>query len=138
MDLEGGCLCGAVRYRIAAAPDSVAYCHCRLCQRSSGAPVLAWASVAVAGFAFTAGEPATYRSSEIGLRQFCRLCGTQLLFRHVRSARTVDINVGSLDDPARLVPQYHIWTASRLPWFDTVDALPRYPDAGPDDLPDPA
>ena len=40
LPLEGGCLCGAVRYRISAAPSHTDYCHCRMCQRSTGAPVV--------------------------------------------------------------------------------------------------
>ena len=42
LPLEGGCLCGAVRYRISAEPHHAGYCHCRMCQRSAGAPVVAW------------------------------------------------------------------------------------------------
>jgi hypothetical protein len=45
----------------------------------------------------------------------------------------VDLNVGSLDEPEVLSPEYHIWTDSRIPWFDTADSLPRYADDGPDD-----
>ena len=56
--LEGGCLCGRLRYRIDHAPHHADYCHCRVCQRASGAPVVAWLTMASAGFAWTAGEPA--------------------------------------------------------------------------------
>ncbi len=43
-----------------------------------------------------------------------------------------DINLVTLDDPVRLAPQYHIWTDSRIPWFDTADDLPRHKGNGPD------
>ena len=131
---EGGCLCGALRYAASGAPIDVGYCHCRTCQRSSGAPTLAWASFRSDALAYTRGSPASYRSSPRAVREFCAQCGTQIVFREDESS-TVDLNIGSLDRPAALTPQYHIWTASRIPWFDTADALPRYPDAGPDSAP---
>ena len=128
---EGGCLCGSLRYCARGEPVDVGYCHCRMCQRSSGAPALAWASFPADAFGYTEGTPANYRSSSKARREFCQKCGTQIAFREDGGA-TVDLNVGSLDRPAALAPQYHIWTESRIPWFDTADALPRYPDAGPD------
>jgi hypothetical protein len=54
---EGGCLCGAVRYRIEALPTDIAYCHCRMCQKASGAPAMAWATVPASAFAWTRGRP---------------------------------------------------------------------------------
>ncbi len=128
---HGGCLCGSLRYSARGEPVDVGYCHCRVCQRSSGAPVLAWASFPAEAFAYTTGSPASYRSSPGAVREFCLKCGTQIAFRE-DGARTVDFNVASLDEPTALSPQYHIWTESRIPWFETADALPRYPDAGPD------
>ncbi len=47
---EGGCLCGEVRYRIEAEPSDVAYCHCRMCQKTSGAPAMAWGTVPSSAF----------------------------------------------------------------------------------------
>lgn len=136
--LEGGCLCGAVRYRIAGAvpPDTVAYCHCRICQRSSGAPAMAWATFPAAGVWVTQGTPATYHSSAQGLRQFCRDCGTPLFFAYTEGPPELDVSVASLDEPGKLPPQYHIWTSSRLPWFDTTDKLPRHAEDGPDWAPE--
>ena len=48
--LTGGCLCGEVRYRITATPVEALYCHCRMCQRAHGAPVIAWLTVPLAAF----------------------------------------------------------------------------------------
>jgi hypothetical protein len=123
---EGGCLCGALRYRCTAAPSDTGYCHCRLCQRSTGAPVLAWASYPVEAFDYTKGAPALYQSSPHGHREFCANCGTQIAYRESQGAVSVDVNVGSLDDPAAVPPRRHIFTASRIAWFDTRDALPRH------------
>ncbi len=130
--LDGGCLCGALQYRVSAAPIDAGYCHCRLCQRASGAPVLAWLTVAASAFAYTQGQPAVFQSSVHSQREFCGACGTQLAFRRRVAAKTVDVTLASLREPARIAPQYHIWRQSRLPWFDSDDDLPRHADAGPD------
>ena len=130
----GGCLCGAIRYRVVGEPIDAGYCHCKICRRSAGAPVLAWATFPITGFSFTRGKPGTFHSSRRALRQFCAGCGTQLVFRKTRGAETIDVNLVTLDRPEAIRPQYHIWTASRLPWFDTRDELPRHTDAGPDVL----
>ncbi len=128
---EGGCLCGALRYSCRGAPAEAGYCHCRLCRRSAGAPVLAWASFPVEAFRYTQGVPGVFHSSAHGRREFCRDCGSQLLFRNTADERFVDINIATLDDPEPLCPQYHIWTESRLSWFDVADRLPRCPQDGP-------
>ena len=129
---SGGCLCGRLRYSADAPPVDAGYCHCRLCQRSSGAPVLAWASFPIGSFAYADSSPAIYRSSPHGQREFCARCGTQLAFRDLNRGTTVDVNIASLDEPEALEPEYHIWTQSRIRWFDTADDLPRHSDAGPD------
>lgn len=126
MNHVGGCACGALRFECTAEPQECGYCHCRLCQRTTGAPVLAYASFPVASFRYTQGEPAIYRSSKRGQREFCNRCGTQIAFREAVAAETVDVNVGSVDDPAPLVPQHHIWCDSRIPWFETADNLERH------------
>lgn len=130
--LEGGCLCGAIRYRIHGSRIDAGYCHCRICQQSAGAPVLAWVTVPVAAFSYIQGQPAVYRSSEHAQREFCDRCGTQLVFRRVQATRTVDITIASLDDPSLIAPEFHIWRMSRIAWFETHDSLPRFDDAGPD------
>ncbi len=124
--VEGGCLCGAIRYSSQLAPYDVGYCHCRICQRSSGAPVLAWAAFPLEAFRYTRGTPKLFRSSEHGQREFCGDCGSQLLFRDITSAKSVDVNIGTLDKPTKLNPECHIWTESQINWFDIADELPRY------------
>jgi len=129
--LEGGCLCGAVRYRISQAPLDSGYCHCRMCQKTSGGPVQASAEIPATGFAFTAGEAKAYQSSPNAVRHFCPNCGSQLTFRTLDDPSYVSINTPTLDDPNALPPRVHIWRASRILWFETTDDLPRYDQAGP-------
>jgi hypothetical protein len=124
--LEGGCLCGAIRYRLQGPIEDAAYCHCRTCQRQSGAPVLAWFSIAPAQFAYTNGKPKGYRASADATREFCSACGTYLLFREDDPKATLGVNTATLDDPARVPPTFHIWHKSRIAWFETSDNFPRF------------
>jgi hypothetical protein len=123
---EGGCLCGAVRYRAQGASLGVEYCHCGMCRRASGAPVVVWADFPTERVTWLAGQPTWRRSSAGAERGFCAACGTALAFRGDRSPEQVSLSVGSLDDPARLAPQQHIYVAERLPWLAIADDLPRY------------
>ncbi|HEV2546139.1 MAG TPA: GFA family protein [Stellaceae bacterium] len=123
-DLTGGCLCGAVRYRTGGMIRA-GYCHCRMCQKASGAPVVAWAVVPRDSFAFTQGTPVEYRSSTNASRLFCGTCGSPLIFREHDSGE-LDINLATLDEPERVVPSYHIYTASQQPWLHIADEAPRF------------
>lgn len=132
MKLRGGCLCGDIRYEFNGELLDAGFCHCRLCQRSSGAPVLAWATGRADGFRYTAGKAQEFRSSAFAVREFCGRCGTQLLFRSKQSPGFIDFTLASLDDPGAVTPQYHIWTSSRIRWLHPQDELPEFTDAGPD------
>jgi len=127
----GGCLCGALRFEATAAPVESGYCHCRLCQRSTGAPVLAYVSFPADSFHYIAGTPARFASSNRGAREFCAGCGTQIAFRASPSPATVDVNVGALDDPARYAPQKHIYCSTAISWLHLADTLPRFDGAPP-------
>jgi hypothetical protein len=123
----GGCLCGRIRYRITAAPVEALYCHCRMCQRAQGAPVVAWLTVPLDSFAVTAGNPVAYASSVKALRHFCGGCGTPLTWRAADNPRLVDIGIATLDNPEAVEPTLHLWTESQVPWFEIADHLPRDP-----------
>lgn len=148
--LDGGCLCGRIRYRLARRPTDVAHCHCRICQRSSGAAFLTWATVPRAELTLT-GEPRWYRSSTLARRGFCPECGTQLFFAQAidatadasalalkdappadpHGAETIDVAVASLDAPDRVRPSRNIWVGSRRAWLHGFDAtLPDHADEG--------
>jgi hypothetical protein len=126
MTLEGGCLCGAVRYRLDGEIEESAYCHCRTCQRQSGAPVVAWFAVAPTALVYTKGKPKGYRASDRATREFCGDCGTYLLFREDDATASLGVNTATLDDPERVPPTFHIWHQSHIAWFETSDAFPRF------------
>ena len=87
---------------------------------------MAWATFPAEAFRYTQGTPGVFRSSAWGQREFCRSCGTQLLFRNTEHGKTVDLNFITLDDPEQLEPEYHLWTESQLKWFKIADHLPGY------------
>lgn len=124
--LSGGCLCGDIRYRINSPPVEALYCHCHMCRRAHGAPVVGWLTVAGEDFVITAGSPRDFKSSAMAVRGFCGRCGTPLTWRAMANPDLVDVSIASLDDPAAVTPSFHLWTASRIAWFDTADHLPRY------------
>ncbi len=123
--LEGGCHCRAIRYRIEGPVKHASYCHCRICQLTMGSPAGIYASVTRSDFRYTAGTPLTYRATERATREFCGICGAQVVFRRTGSERLA-VNLVTLDDPSRIEPTLHIWTESRIAWFDTTDAHPRW------------
>ena len=129
--LAGGCLCGAIRYEARGAPFHRNVCHCSICRRSAGAPMVAWFTVNAADFAFTAGQPRAYRSSARGQRTHCPACGTQLTFK-LDDSQEIDVTVCSLDDPATVAPHDHTYVSSQLNWVHLDDRLPRYDEARPE------
>jgi hypothetical protein len=121
--LTGGCQCGAVRYALYVEPTAADLCHCRMCQKAMGNLFMAVAGVPLEEFAWTAGAPATYRSSSVAERTFCRDCGTPLSFRYLGRER-ISVTTGSLDEPARARPTVQNGIESRVPWFHELAGLP--------------
>lgn len=133
--LLGGCACGALRYEAAGAPYHRTLCHCTTCRRTSGAPALAWFSVAATRFRWTSGVPQQFRSSVTAARFFCAACGTALAFRQ-DALDEIDITICSLDDPEVLPPVDQTFARSKLGWFDTVGVLPAHRSTRPDQASD--
>lgn len=123
---EGGCLCGAVRYRAAGEPRGRTLCHCESCRSAAGAPSVAWVIFPAAGFAFVAGAPKHFRSSPHIERTFCGDCGTPLVYRSDRRPDVVDVQTATLDDPNAFAPEREIWTGEKLAWAVVNTALPQF------------
>jgi len=129
--LTGGCLCGEVRYEAEGTPFHETNCHCSMCRRASGAPMVAWFSVARSGLRWVRGVRTTYRSSAYAMRSFCPRCGTQLTFESDAYPDEIDVTICSLDQPERVPPQDHTRTSSQLSWVKLDDGLPRYLEVRP-------
>ena len=124
VSLTGGCQCGAVRYRLAAAPTGENLCHCRMCQKASGGPFMVFAGVSVANLVWTRGSPKVYASSAVAERGFCADCGTPLTYRIVDRDR-LSITIGSLDRPSDVPPRVQYGVESKVAWLDTIADLPQ-------------
>ena len=132
--VEGGCLCGGVRYRLTPPLRAVVMCHCRQCQRWTGHAVAATA-VAPDRFLMTRGEEniGWYAASELAARGFCKRCGSSLFWRTSDGDR-VSVMAGTLDDAAGLITAAHIFCADKAAYHQLPDDAPHLPQGGSDDL----
>lgn len=131
--VTGGCQCGAVRYRATAMLQGSAHiCHCRMCQKAVGGPFAAFVAAPNDAFEWTAGTPASFRSSSEALRGFCADCGTPLFYLG-EGAEHINVTIASLDDPAAFPPEAQVGTESRLPWFATLPGLRDLGETAADD-----
>jgi hypothetical protein len=127
MELEGGCHCGAVRYRVSGEPEHIALCHCTDCRKSAGAPMVGWAAFAEADVSHEQGEVTTFNSSGATLRMFCPRCGSGVFSSNQEMLPgLVDIQVATLDDLDALAPQCHIQVADRIGWMAQAHRLPEF------------
>ncbi len=124
--LTGGCLCGAIRYQVSAAPFDADYCHCVQCQKSSGAVFQAWMDFKLAQVSWLAGAVTEYASSDNVLRGFCAQCGCTMSYRDRRYPDYYTLTIASLDKPNLVKPNYHIYTQNQLSWLNIVDDCQRY------------
>ncbi|WP_077145588.1 GFA family protein [Sphingopyxis sp. KK2] len=130
-EIEGGCNCGAIRYRLGGDPITVAVCHCANCRRQSGSAFSVNVVVAADAMQMT-GDLTTYEdhdteSGQPVLRQFCAACGSPIRSITNSSPQVAIVKAGTADDPARFVPAIHVWTATALPWVDIPANLPQFP-----------
>jgi hypothetical protein len=121
--LTGGCQCGAVRYELAGPPMRACICHCRMCQKASGQPFMAFATVRHEHLQWTRGTPAVFRSSNMAQRGFCKDCGTPLTFKF--HSEEIAVTTGSLDDPTAAPPTVQYGVESAIAWCATIGDLPR-------------
>jgi hypothetical protein len=127
MTWAGGCLCGAIRYRAEADPLRTVICHCTICRRVSGAPMMCFVHFPAEAFRWLSGAPKRYRSSADAERGFCPLCGSTLTMHESILGDRVQVALGSLDTPEPARPDDHVWTRQQLPWLRIEDDLPRFP-----------
>lgn len=123
---EGGCLCGAVRYRLRGAPDWSSHCHCRSCQRATGAAFATWAGAKESRFEVTRGRLAVCASSPGVSRGFCDRCGSSLTYVGEGWPGQIGVLAATLDDPGIVTPTAHVYLEDKLRWVRIDDDLTRH------------
>ena len=131
MNLEGGCSCGAIRYKLTESPLIVHACHCRDCQRvtGSGFVINIWIEKD-----FVERTGATPKSVTLkgGTGQdhdafFCDKCGTYVWSRyHIAPGDALFVRAGTLDNPDAVKPDVHIFTRSKVPWLELPRGVPSF------------
>jgi hypothetical protein len=128
MEVTGGCLCKAVRYRISAAPITTRACWCRLCQyigAGSGTVNACFPSEAVTVTGELRDFPATAASGNLMHRRFCPTCGTPVFSAAEARPHLLFVRVGTLDDPEVAQPAMTIWTAAAPTWACVDPGIPQ-------------
>jgi len=126
---EGGCACGAIRYRLTSEPLFTHCCHCLNCQRQTGSAFVINLLIETERLELLAGDPqpvAVPRSG--GKKQKIWRCPTcqVAVFSQYTSPHVRFVRGGTLDDPAAVTPDVHIFTRSKLPWVTLPDSVPAF------------
>ena len=122
---DGGCMCGAVRYRLHGPFTYSAHCHCRSCQRAVGAGFVTFSAVAPENFEIVKGKLTIYESSPGVRRGFCSECGTSLTYAG-DDWEDVAVLSATLDDPAAAVPTSNVYLEHKQPWVALDETLKRF------------
>ena len=131
--IEGGCLCGAFRYKSDAEPLFSVNCHCRDCQMTTGSthlPVVGIPSATMSHIGDITWHETTPDRDGTARRAFCPTCGTPV-FGQADGADVMFVHVITLDDPSWFAPQMDIYESSAQHWDRFDDALPRFPKMQP-------
>ena len=132
--IDGGCLCGDVRFNATLPSKWVAHCHCTLCRRAHGAAFVTWVGMDATRCAIE--DPWSrlqwYESSAGAERGFCSHCGSMLFFRSERWAGELHIARAQVVGEVDRAPQAHVYWDTHVEWvqIDERDGLPRKPDPG--------
>ena len=129
--LDGGCACGALRYRLVREPLFVHCCHCTRCQRETGGPFAHHLMIEYGAMTLLLGEPSFVKvPTDSGNTHWvarCPACQTVVWNEHgSRKAITRYVRVGTLDEPRRCPPQAHIYVRSRQPWLAPDPQVPSF------------
>lgn len=124
---EGGCLCGAVRYEVDLVGSETGACHCKDCQKQSGAPFAIFTLVAKDQFRWLTDAPkGAYSASEKAVRRFCAACGTPLIWDPADGGPDVNFCTATLDQTSGLSPTYELYTRSRMAGIAPITDVPQF------------
>jgi hypothetical protein len=131
--IEGGCLCGGIRYRYDGEIEEISICHCSQCRKAQGSAFAAVSPVATDHFQILAGAQLLkeYRSSPDKVRAFCANCGSPIYSAKDDTPGIRRLRLGTVDTPFSCANAFHIFTASKASWWDCDDGLPRFAERKP-------
>ena len=118
-ELNGGCLCGAVRYTSNATPEFVGLCHCTDCQKHTGSAFAIMVRLPKTALQIQGTIKTFSKLGDSGnpiLRHFCPECGSSIADEPTARPGMINLNAGTLDDPSLVVPTLEIYCDSALPW----------------------
>lgn len=126
-EIEGGCLCGSVRYFV---PDDFqysGYCHCSECRRFSGSSFSVFGGITKEQFTIKQGEGeiSRYKKTEKSIMHFCKKCGSSL-YVDKPITNMIHLRWGTLDEAPSLKPQAHVCVGSKAAWDEINDQLPQF------------
>jgi hypothetical protein len=127
--IEGGCACGAVRYRLTSDPLFVHCCHCLNCQRQTGSAFVVNVLIETDRVELLAGEPQPVDVPRSGGKKQkiwrCPDCQIAVFSQYTRRQIRF-VRAGTLDDPTSIQPDVHIFTRSKLDWVALPDTVPAF------------
>ena len=132
--IEGGCLCGKLRYKIKSTPLATVVCHCRDCQKQSGSAFSVNLVVPMADIEITGTETAFHCIGESGgkvERRFCADCGSPIRSLLGNMPGIAAIKAGTLDIPPTQTPNMQIWRRSAQGWLDKLPARASFETSPP-------
>jgi hypothetical protein len=126
---EGGCACGEVRYRLTSDPLFVHCCHCLNCQRQTGSAFVINVLIETDRVELLAGDPQPVSVPRSGGKKQkiwrCPTCQIALYSQYTRASVRF-VRAGTLDDPASVAPDVHIFTRSKVPWVEIPEGVPAF------------
>lgn len=125
----GGCLCGAIHFKTTGAPVVVAHCHCRDCQRTTGAghstgAMFAFRNVEISGA--LAEYSLTSNAGNTVIKAFCQNCGSNISGRNSGTPDHVTLSLGTFGDPANFEPEVIVFAENRCGWDLMDETLPSF------------
>jgi hypothetical protein len=124
--VRGSCLCGGVAWQARRPFRLMSHCHCSMCRKSHGTAFGTYVGASADGYALLQGEEliAQYQSSPQGVRRFCSRCGS--IVPNPVEGPMAWMPAGCLEGDPGVRPQAHIFVASKAPWYEIADDLPRF------------
>jgi hypothetical protein len=126
--LTGRCLCEEIAYEIEGELGPIFHCHCSKCRRWHGAAFRSRATIKSSQFKWTKGKAllARYHSSELVVKHFCSICGSNLISTYDNDPSKIGVPLGGLEQAPNNEPEGHIFVSSKSPWFKIADDLTQH------------